>query len=366
MTQEQLLNGDEATTPKALFEEWGSRSLAGDFVVVPFNVLSAQRGEWQARKRAWVAWLGLNRAITDLGRASNLGRKANVARSPQFYRQKAEHMRMTGEAISTPEFEKIYKPSGNARVEHSVSQFDPVLCEVVTTWYSKAGDLIVDPFAGDVERGLVAAALGRRYIGIEIRQEQCAANTGIAEELGFDIKPRWVNGDARRIAELLKDEPPADLVFTCPPYWNLEVYSDHVDDLSNMSLHQFMMGMSQSIESSLACLADNRFAVMVMGDQRHGPMNSLVNLPARMVNEFEVHGAALHVDAIFQTALGSKPQLARYSFERRRTLTPTYEHVLIACKGDPGLATQALGQVAPSEHTEFLATGGQLRMEGME
>ena len=84
--------------------------------------------------------------------------------------------------------------------------------------------MVLDPFAGGSVRGIVASQLGRAYVGIELRAEQVAANRAQAA-LGAGPAPQWITGDSRNI-ETLAAKVDADLIFSCPPYWNLEVYSD--------------------------------------------------------------------------------------------------------------------------------------------
>src|SRR6185312_2502284 len=56
------------------------------------------------------------------------------------------------------------------------SIFDPVLCEIAYRWFCPPGGLVLDPFAGGSVRGIVAAKLGRRYLGVDLRPEQIEAN----------------------------------------------------------------------------------------------------------------------------------------------------------------------------------------------
>jgi 1-aminocyclopropane-1-carboxylate deaminase/D-cysteine desulfhydrase-like pyridoxal-dependent ACC family enzyme len=62
------------------------------------------------------------------------------------------------------------------------SIFDPVLCELAYRWFSAPGHTVLDPFAGGSVRGLVAAMLGRRYIGNDLRAEQIDANREQADD----------------------------------------------------------------------------------------------------------------------------------------------------------------------------------------
>lgn len=72
------------------------------------------------------------------------------------------------------------------------SIFDPVLCEIAYRWFSPPGGLVLDPFAGGSVRGIVAAKLGRRYIGLDLREEQVAANREQAAEIAARELPGGV------------------------------------------------------------------------------------------------------------------------------------------------------------------------------
>jgi hypothetical protein len=118
------------------------------------------------------------------------------------------------------------------------SIFDPVLCELVYRWFCPPGGVVLDPFAGGSVRGIVASKLGRRYIGIDLRPEQIAANVAQRARICDDPQPQWITGDSRHLLTLVPDE--ADLVFSCPPYGDLEVYSDDPADLSTLDYPAFL------------------------------------------------------------------------------------------------------------------------------
>src|SRR5690606_20124512 len=57
-----------------------------------------------------------------------------------------------------------------------VSVFDPHLTDLHYRWYCPPGGRILDPFAGGATRGLVAAARGYHYTGIDLSGRQVEAN----------------------------------------------------------------------------------------------------------------------------------------------------------------------------------------------
>jgi DNA modification methylase len=238
---------------------------------------------------------------------------------------------------------------GAVQTASGTSIFDPVLCEIAYRWFCPPGGTVLDPFAGGSVRGVVASRLGLSYVGVELRGEQVAANEAQAA-LGAGPAPRWITGDSRDIAKLAKGVN-ADLIFSCPPYWNLEVYSDDPADLSTLGKEAFFEAYAQIIRDTVARLRDDRFAVWVIGDVRDAG-GFFVNLPGRTVEAFEAAGAKFYNDAILVTAVGSLPIRVGRQFTTSRKLGRTHQNVLVFCKGDPKRATEACGQVEFGEIEE--------------
>jgi DNA modification methylase len=232
--------------------------------------------------------------------------------------------------------------AGGDGSQTGTSIFDPVLCELVYRWFCPPGGRVLDPFAGGSVRGIVAAKLGRKYVGIELRPEQVAANRQQAREIvGKDNAPRWVEGDAKDVGSLTGKY---DLIFTCPPYGDLEVYSDDPRDLSTMTYAKFRDALARVVKASCAMLKPDRFAVIVVGDFRdkkglyHG-------FPADTQGMFRLAGLELYNDAVLVTAVGSLPLRVGRQFEAARKLGKTHQNVLVFVKGDPKAATVAVGPV---------------------
>ena len=114
------------------------------------------------------------------------------------------------------------------------SIFDPVVCEIAYRWFCPPGGAVLDPFAGGSVRGVVASKLGRPYTGIDLRAEQIDANRAQAAQICGEPMPRWVCGDSREVIPALAQNgiaPQFDFIYSCPPYGDLEVYSDDPRDL---------------------------------------------------------------------------------------------------------------------------------------
>src|SRR5688572_317648 len=211
------------------------------------------------------------------------------------------------------------------------SIFDPVLCELSYRWFCPPKGLVLDPFAGGSVRGIVASKLGRRYVGIDLRAEQVAANRVQADEICGEPKPVWHEGDSRNIRSLAAGTE-ADFIFSCPPYADLERYSDDPRDLSTMRYADFMAAYADIISASCAMLKADRFACFVVGDVR-GKDGNYYGFPWHTVQAFEAAGLRLYNEAVLVTAVGSLPIRVGKQFTASRKLGKTHQNVLVFVKG---------------------------------
>lgn len=276
-------------------------SLTDDFVVPPFSVLDRRSGLWQDRKRRW---------LTDYAIKSEVGRKDDLA----FGRSILDNPAYGGYGSLT-----------------GTSVFDPVLCELVYRWFSAPNARVLDPYCGGSVRGIVASVLGCRYTGIDIRQEQVDANKA---QIGLCTGPTpwWLVGDATNLDSCLVGYQ-YDLVFSCPPYADLEVYSDDPRDISTWDYDDFLAGHAKSIRDACARLVDNRFAVWVIGDVRDRT-GTYRGLHHAAVDAFLASGLRVINECILVDPAGTAPVRSRRPFEANRKVTLTHQHVLVFVKGD--------------------------------
>jgi DNA modification methylase len=205
-----------------------------------------------------------------------------------------------------------------------------VLCELAYTWFSKAGSQVVDCFAGGSVRGVVAGSLDRKYYGIDLREEQIKANVQQAKDLIPNADVQYVCGDSNA---LIKNAPDADFIFSCPPYGDLEVYSDKEDDLSNMPDDEFDKVYANIIKQTCDRLKDDRFACFVVGDYRDKDGN-YTNFTGKTVQAFLDAGLKLYNEAILATPIGTAMLRAGKQFDAKRKLVKTHQNVYVFLKGD--------------------------------
>lgn len=237
----------------------------------------------------------------------------------------------TGAAVEFDHYR--VKEGTRASTEASgTSIFDPVLCELVYRWFCPAGGAVLDPFAGGSVRGIVASKVGLRYTGIDLSERQIEENRKQAAEICSDNRPAWIVGDSRNVKELAAGS--YDLVFSCPPYGDLEVYSDDARDLSTLDYGEFLAAYQEIIAKCCGLLKPARFACFVVGDFRD-KQGFYRNFVSQTIGAFEAAGVHLYNEAVLVTAVGSLPIRIGKQFGRYRKLGKTHQNVLVFYSGQP-------------------------------
>lgn len=267
--------------------------LRDQFIEPPFSVLDTKSGNWQRRKKLW----------KQIGIKSEIGRDATTFNMSDWNDKK-----------------------GNSKLPSDVSIFDPALCEVLYKWFCDENGSILDPFAGGSVRGIVANKLGYKYTGIDIRQEQIDSN----REQGLDIlevdnQPNWYCGDSNEVLEGFNKE--FDFVFSCPPYADLEVYSDLEGDISNKPYKEFLRLYESIIEKSCKLLKADGLACFVVGEVRDKKGNYIGFVPDT-IRAFEKCGMKFYNEAILLNAIASASMRANGNMKSKK-LVKVHQNILV-------------------------------------
>lgn len=267
--------------------------LRDKFIEPPFSVLDTKSGNWQRRKKEWKR----------IGIKSEIGRNNNKVNSIR--------LETDGKDISKNPYQSI---------------FDPALCEVLYNWFCVSGKEILDPFAGGSVRGIVANYLGFKYTGIDIRQEQIDSNREQGLEiLDIDNQPNWYVGDSNEVLNDFKKE--FDFVFSCPPYADLEVYSDLKGDISNMPYINFMKAYEEIIAKSCKLLKSGGYACFVVGEVRDKKGNYIGFVPDT-INAFKKCGMNFYNEGILLNAIASASMRANGNMKTQK-LVKVHQNILI-------------------------------------
>lgn len=250
-------------------------------------------GSWQSRREEWKS----------LGIRSEIGRDSGLT----------FHLR--GD-------KQIWKDKFNIG---NVSIFDPTLCELMYKWFCDEGGKVLDPFAGGSVRGIVANYLGYKYTGIDIRQEQIDSNVEQARKILPGNEPLWIVGDSDKVLDSMDEK--FDMVFSCPPYANLERYSDLPGDISNMDYPEFMKAYRSIVKKSCDKLKEGCMAVFVVGEVRGKDGNYLGFVPDT-IQAFKDAGMHYYNEAVLLNSCGTAMFRVGNCMPTRK-LVKTHQNVLV-------------------------------------
>ena len=119
----------------------------------------------------------------------------------------------------------------------------------------------------------------------------------------------------------------------CPPYYDLETYSDLPDDLSNLPTYEaFNYGMFACVLAHMRVLKPGTFACVVVGLFRNKE-GELVDFRGHTVLNFQEAGFLFHQDVVLSKNFGSAAIRASNAW-RGRKLVPLHEHLLVFKKPD--------------------------------
>ena len=292
-----------------------NKKLSERFLVPPFSVLDTKLGFWKKRKVIW----------NELGIQSELGRDAKYSDYGEWIISKG----WTDPNLSKNEKGESINFKGQD-TKMTISIFDPVLCELMYRWFCPLKGKIIDPFAGGSVRGIVASVLGYDYTGIELNPEQIKSNRDQANHICQNNIPKWIVGDSNQILETIDDS--YDFVFSCPPYFDLEKYTDEPEDLSVMSDEDFLEAYQSIINKSVSKLKDNRFACFVVGEVR-GKDGNYKNLISNTIQCFENAGCGFYNDIILLRPIANAAMRVPKQFSNNRKVVRIHQNILVFYKG---------------------------------
>jgi len=125
------------------------------------------------------------------------------------------------------------EPRGDQKIRHPAS-FPESLVREFILFFTKRGEIVIDPFLGTGSSLVAAVDAGRSGVGFEIVGEYAEISKRRVDDAlngkrGGDgparRKPCWaevIQADSKKLSETWKKKgfPPADYCITSPPYWN--------------------------------------------------------------------------------------------------------------------------------------------------
>lgn len=304
-------------------------SLNDRFIVPPFSIIDTRKGYWQARKKVWRELIG------DMGesRKDTLVTCNELKYKDLYVRSRKERSKL---GVSFNEYlEKYVSEEEKERAEQKVlstgvSLLDPVMAEIVCRWFGFEKCKTFDCFAGDSVFGYVSSYLGNEFVGIELRPEQAQLNNDRTE----GVPARYICDDGQNVAQHIEAES-QDLLFSCPPYFDLEKYSDLDNDASNQKSYvDFIAILRNAFTSAIGCLKKNRFAVIVVGDVRDKRTGFYYDFCGDIKQIFKDGGMPLYNEVILIEAGASTAIRVGRSMINRK-VGKMHQNILVFYKGDP-------------------------------
>src|SRR5436309_6037753 len=171
------------------------------------------------------------------------------------------------------------EPRGDRKIRHPAS-FPESLVKDFVSFFTRKGELVVDPFVGTGSTLLAALETGRSGIGFEIvekyveisreRVKDALARNGVLEEAkkSGSSWAKIVKADSAKLSKVWRENgfPPADYCITSPPYWNQlkrshmrqkgraekgldTAYSDDPDEIGNIDdYHDFLRALKRTFD----------------------------------------------------------------------------------------------------------------------
>lgn len=277
-------------------------TLADRFVVPPFSVFNTHQPYFKKKAQFWYDVIGDGRE----GRATGLA-----------YDNR-----------------RLHKNSPN-KSHNGTSMFNPVVCEVVYKWFTVPNSLILDPFAGGITRGAIASMLGHYYSGIDLSEMQVTCN----QEAFLSLQERYnISGQARwkcMDADEIDANEQFDLVFTCPPFYNLEVYSSNPADLSvQQTYSEFLTKYTSIIKKCVKSLKNDSFAVFVVSEVRDKHTGEYYGLVADTIKAFQAADMKFYNEIILYNETTNLAIVSGDYINKARKVGRQHQNILVFYKGN--------------------------------
>jgi DNA modification methylase len=170
-------------------------------------------------------------------------------------------------------------PRGDRKIRHPAS-FPESLVKDFVSFFTRNGELVVDPFVGTGSTLLAALETGRSAIGFEIVKKYAdISKERVREALARKVTlekarksgPSWakiITTDSTKLSKVWMERgfPQADYCITSPPYWNQlrkshmrqkgrvekgldTTYSDDPDEIGNIEdYHDFLRALKRAFD----------------------------------------------------------------------------------------------------------------------
>lgn len=274
--------------------------------------------------------------------------------------------RLTNETGHSGTRTKAMRSSHDSMFTGTMSVFPVPLAEwIILRYGGPEGGTILDAFSGGPPRAITAGLMRYNYIGFDIRQEQIDENMEIIKSLELEDRVKFICGDGTQLDGIASES--MDFGFSCPPYYNLEVYSNLPDDLSNLDTYDdFMESINRCARSYRRVMKPDAFVCIVTSPFRlvnDRGVNEQVDFPGDVIRSFRNADMYLWQDVILSRNFASAAGRASTSW-RGHKLIPRHERLLVFRVPGPSIRVQTPqlkyihpGKVNGTKHRQRIRLG---------
>ena len=179
------------------------------------------------------------------------------------------------------------EPRGSRKIRHPAS-FPESLVEGFVSFFTKKGELVVDPFVGTGSTLVAALETGRSAIGFEIVEKYADISRQriketVAQNGAGSSWAKIVQSDSTKLSKIwrAKSFPLADYCITSPPYWNQlrrsymrqkgrvekgldTAYSDDPNEIGNIEdYHEFLRALKCAFDEVYKVMRPNGYLTII-------------------------------------------------------------------------------------------------------
>lgn len=146
---------------------------------------------------------------------------------------------------------------------------------------------IYDPCSGWGERALYSHVNGISYIGVDINTSLFKGYEEMTKDLGLEVS--FINADSSFV---YFDDVICDTVFTCPPYFDTEIYS--YDGIENYPYDEFLNWWDRVVKASLS-VNPTYFAFQINQKYKEDMCHIVLKNGFQFLEEMKLDGPKSHL-----------------------------------------------------------------------